>query len=37
MDFLGLIIIIIFAFFAGRIYEYRVNLKESNEDFKNEI
>ncbi|EQF29878.1 putative membrane protein [Clostridioides difficile CD160] len=28
MDYLGLILMIIFAFFVGRIYEYRVKLRE---------
>lgn len=39
MDFLGLVIIIIFAFFIGRIYEYRIDLKECKkckEGFENE-
>lgn len=37
MGFLGLVIIIIFTFFIGRIYEYRVNLKENKGGFEDEI
>ncbi|EQE71889.1 hypothetical protein QCK_4032 [Clostridioides difficile CD45] len=36
MIFLGMIILIIFAFFIGRIYEYRVNLREC-ENCKGEV
>ncbi len=36
MNFLGMIILIIFAFFIGRIYEYRVNSREC-ENCKGEV
>ncbi|VFF18306.1 Uncharacterised protein [Clostridioides difficile] len=36
MNFLGMIILIIFAFFVGRIYEYRFNLREC-ENCKGEV